>query len=55
MLSDDLVPYSREGLVSFLDALGSFAPREEAVSLPGGVTGELLGYLYPRTRCPWWP
>ncbi|MFN4073793.1 MAG: Eco57I restriction-modification methylase domain-containing protein [Thermus sp.] len=52
MLSDDLVPYSREGLVSFLDALGSFAPREEAVSLPGGVTGELLGYLYLEDEVP---
>ena|GEM_PF-6548846 len=46
MLSDDLVPYSREGLVSFLDALGSFAPRGEEVSLPGGVMGELLGRLH---------
>ncbi|TBH15322.1 Eco57I restriction-modification methylase domain-containing protein [Thermus thermamylovorans] len=52
MLSDDLVPYSREGLVSFLDALGSFAPREEAVSLPGGVTGELLGHLYLEDEVP---
>jgi len=43
---NDLVPYSREGLVSFLDALGSFAPRGEEVSLPGGVMGELLGRLH---------
>lgn len=54
MLKDlnDLVPYRREGLVSFLDALGSFAPREEEVSLPGEVTGELLGHLHLEDEVP---
>lgn len=41
---NDLVPYSRQGLVRFLDTLGNFAPQGEEVSFPGEVTGELLGH-----------
>lgn len=47
-----LVPYDRESIAHFLDALGTFAPQRESVDLPGGVTGRRLGYLHLEDEVP---
>lgn len=47
-----LVPYDPEDLMSFLDTLGTFAPRRESVVLPGGIAGQRLGYLHLDDEVP---
>lgn len=47
-----LVPYDPEDLMSFLDTLGTFAPRRESVVLPGGIAGQRLGYLHLDEEVP---